>query len=62
MITMPVRNENRVHIVEIYAQQLSIPNKHITRSCVKQNLVPLCFQQDRKPMLRLKRRIARPVV
>lgn len=42
MITMSVRNENRVHIVEIYAQQLSIPNKHITRSCVKQNLVLLC--------------------
>ena len=51
MITMSVRNENIVHITEIYAQQLSIPNKHITRSCVKQNLVPLCFQQDRKPML-----------
>lgn len=42
MVTMSMRNENRVHIVEIYAQQLSIPNKHITCSCVKQNLVLLC--------------------
>ena len=30
----------------IYARQLCIPDKHITCSCIKQNLVLLRCQQD----------------
>ena len=46
MVTMPMRNENIVHIAEIYAQQLCVSDKHITCSCIKQDLVPLCLQED----------------
>ena len=62
MITMPMRNENIVHITEIDAQLLCISEKHITRSRIKQNLVLLRCQKDRKPMLCLKRWVARPIV
>ena len=51
MVAMPMRNENIVNCAEVYAQLLCILDKHITCSSIKQNLVPLCFQQDRKPML-----------
>ena len=44
MVAMPMRNENIVHIAEIYTQLLCIFYKHVTRSCIKQDLVPLCFQ------------------
>ena len=46
MVTMPMRNENIVHIAEIYAQQLCVSDKHIACSSVKQDLVPLCLQKD----------------
>ncbi len=62
MVTMPVRNENIIHITEIYVQQLCVSDKHITRTCIKQDLVTSSFQQDRKAMLCLKRRITRPVI
>ena len=62
MIAMPMRNENIVHIAEIDAQLLCISEKHITRSRIKQNLVLLRCQKDRKAMLCLKHRIARPIV
>ena len=46
MVAMPVRNENIVNIAEIYAQLLCVSYKHVTRSCIKQDLVPLCLQDD----------------
>lgn len=51
MVAMSVGNENIVHTAEIYAQQLRIPDKHITSSSIKQYLMFLCFQKDRKTML-----------
>ncbi len=62
MIAMPMRNENIVHITEIYAQQLCVLDKHVTRSCIKQDLVLIRCQKDRKAVLCFKRRITRPVV
>ena len=44
MVAMPMRNKNIVNIAEIYAQLLCVSYIHVTRSCIKQNLVPLCFQ------------------
>ena len=44
MITMAVRNENIVHIAEVYAQHFRISDKHITCSSIKQNLMQFCFQ------------------
>ena len=51
MVTMSVRNENIVHIAEVYAQLLCILDKNVTRSSIKQNLIPLRVQQDRQSML-----------
>ncbi len=42
MVTMPMRNENIVHIAEIYVQLLCVSDKYITCSSIKQDLVPLC--------------------
>ena len=41
MVAMSVRNENVVHITEIYVQQLCVSDKHITCSSIKQDLVLL---------------------
>ena len=41
MVAMPMRNENIVHIAEIYPQLLCISDKHIACSCVKQDLLTL---------------------
>ena len=46
MIAMSVRNENIVHIAEIYTQLLCISDKHIACSSIKQNLVLLRLQKD----------------
>jgi hypothetical protein len=51
MVAMSMRNENVVHIAEIYAQQLCVSDKHVTRSSIKQNRVPIRLQKDRQPML-----------
>ena len=51
MVAMTVRNENVVNGTEVYAQQLCIFDKHVTCSSIKQNPIPLRFQQDRKAML-----------
>ncbi len=62
MIAMTVGNENIINIDEVYTQQLCVSNKHVTRSSVKQYLVLLCFQEDRKAMLCFKLRITRPII
>ena len=62
MVTMPVGNKNVVHVAEIYAQQLCVSDKQVTRSCIKQDLVPLRCQKDRKAVFCLKRRITRPII
>jgi hypothetical protein len=62
MIAMTVGNENIINIDEVYTQQLCVSNKHVTRSSVKQYLVLLCFQEDRKAMLCFKLRITQPII
>ena len=51
MVAVSMRDEYIIHIAEIYAQLLCISDKHITCSSIKQDLVPICFQQDRQSML-----------
>jgi len=46
MVTMSVRNENIVHIAEVYTKQLCVSDKQVTCSSIKQDFVPLCLQDD----------------
>ena len=46
MVAMSVRNENIVHIAKIYAQQLCVTDKQVTRSCIKQDFVLFRPQKD----------------
>jgi hypothetical protein len=41
MVAMPVGNKNIVNIAEVYIKLLCVSDKHITRSSIKQDLVPL---------------------
>ena len=50
MVAMPMRNENIVHIAEIYTQLSCVSDKQVTCSSIKQDLVLFCFQQNRKTM------------
>lgn len=43
MIAVSVRNEDIVHIAEIYAQLLCVSDKHIACPSVKQDFVLLCL-------------------
>ena len=46
MVTMSVRNENIVHIVKIYAQQLCVSDKHVACSSIKQDIMLLRLKKD----------------
>ena len=62
MVAMPMRNENIVHIAEVYAQLLCVSDKNVTCSSIKQNPMLFCFQQDRKPMLCKETAIAASII
>ena len=62
MVVMPMGKEEHIDRAEVDAQLVCIAEKQTAGSCVEQNPMMLCLQQDGQAMLRLQRSIATPII